>query len=82
MNWTDADWMGNRNKSLAKLTLSNFEIENARMVKSSGCREVNAKIVTIRYPLWSTGSLAGRRLSQSIIRLTEMSGGLRKQSPA
>lgn len=53
-------------KDPVKFILSDFEIENAGMVKSSGCCEVNvvhAEIVTIRYPLWSIGSLAGRHLS-------------------
>lgn len=70
-------------KGHVKLTLSDFEIKNAGMVKSLGCSEVNvvhAAIVSIRYQLWSTGSLVGRHLSQGIRRLTELSGGLRKQS--
>lgn len=62
-------------KGHVKLTLSDFEIKNAGMVKSLGCSEVNvvhAAIVSIRYQLWSTGSLVGRHLSQGIRRLTEL----------
>lgn len=59
-------------KGHVKLTLSDFEVENAGMVRSSGCREVNvvhAEIVSIRYWLWSTGSLAGRHLLEGITGL-------------